>query len=54
MHGDDRGTERTARSPGDIAGGVPQRLEVIDTGEDYEQRLRSRTRHRPGPPRRGE
>ena len=32
----------------DIAGGVPHRLEVIDTGEDYEQRLRSRTGCGPG------
>ena len=32
----------------DIAGGVPQRLEVIDTGEDYEQRLRSRPAADPG------
>ena len=37
----------TARSRREIARGVPQRLELIDTGEDYERRLE---RHPPTDP----
>jgi long-chain acyl-CoA synthetase len=33
----------------EIAAGVPQRLEVIDTGEDYERRLQSHAAADPGP-----
>jgi long-chain acyl-CoA synthetase len=32
----------------EIAAGVPQRLEVVDTGEDYERRLRSEAATDPG------